>query len=1115
MRINGNCVHLFGRITMDKKKLWSAPLALIVVLTMALFFGGITVSADTTGTCGDNVTWTIEDGTLTISGEGAMKDYAWNESRPWKDYSVSKIVIGEGVTRVGDYAFREMESVTSVTFPSTLKSVGDYAFSQVSIAELTIPADWESLGEYAFNGCCELLTVTIPSNTKLTSIPKGAFCYCGKLSSVNLPDKITSIGVEAFREDGALVLTALPANLKTLGDYAFGNCTSLTTIDLGNKLETIGSGAFRECTNITSFTFPSTLKTIGDWAFSETAITSLDLPAGVTTIENAAFNQCHGLTSIDLSFSGNISIGESAFCNCQNLESFKITGNLTSISGYLFDCDPLLSSVSVPDTVTSIGNNAFSGCGSLKSFTWPSSLTTVGGYAFSSSGIESTVIPANVTFGEGTYNNCTKLSQVTIEDEVTAIPSYMFYHCDELKTVALPSSLTAIGEYAFNYSGLTAIDIPAGVKVISRRAFADCRQLESITLHEGLEQLDDYAFEWCEKVESIEVPDSCKLIGTRVFACWSNLKSITLTINDDENHIPTQLFSGDNNIESITIKGNITKIPSYMFESCNKLTSITMPDTVTEIGPSAFAYCRSLSNFTIPANVTKIGSNAFCSCKALTSLTIPSKVEIIDEGAFYASGLTSIVIPNNVTTFGTGIFCECRDLASVTLPTNITSIPSNFFYGCRGLKTFSIPSYITRIDSYAFYGCGLTSISIPGTVKTVDEYAFAECDSLTYVEIQEGVETVVNEAFQRCGILETVVIGSTVTDLGPHAFRYSNKIKTIFCTAAQKLVLEDYHQKVEFIIIGSTAELNTPHLVGHSLTLSADIGMNFFIRLPQDYSASNVTVEFTWGEGTDSTTNKSYVHNVKGTLVPVSAHGANYMVTCGVAARAMTDTITMVVKNGNTEVLRDEYAIIDYMNTLIKTTNDSYLQYLILAMAHYGSCSQEYFNYRTYSNPYDLLDYSGWDNAKSFKENFIDAFTVDEANMTIRGIENDGMGLKYYGASIQCASQMKMRFYFEVTDVDAFHAISGTASFKGQSLKFVETKANGQDLVYIETQGLGPGALENVFEISIGGNVYKYDFKDYIVRVGSVEPRFVDTAKYAFAFSHFANMYKIGEYYND
>ena len=105
-----------------------------------------------------------------------------------------------------------------------------------------------------------------------------------------------------------------------------------------------------------------------------------------------------------------------------------------------------------------------------------------------------------------------------------------------------------------------------------------------------------------------------------------------------------------------------------------------------------------------------------------------------------------------------------------------------------------------------------------------------------------------------------------------------------------------------------------------------------------------------------------------------------------------------------------------------------------------------------------------------------------------------------------------MRFYFEVTDADAFNAISSTASFKGVSLKFVNKKVSGQDLVYIETQGLAPGDLETVFEISIGGNVYRYDFKDYIERVGSVDSRFVDTAKYVYAYSHFARLYKTGEY---
>ncbi len=1117
MRINGNCVHLFGRITMDKKKLWSAPLALIVVLTMALFFGGIAVSADTEGVCGGDITWTIEGSTLTLTGEGAMQDYDWSSMPLWNREYITKVVIGEGITRVGNLAFRDLSEVTSVTLPSTLKSVGNFSFSNTAITEVTLPAGLETLGQYTFNGCSELVTVNIPSNSKLTAIPVGAFSYCGKLSSISLPDSITLIDDEAFEEDIALAITALPANLKTVGASAFSHCSSLTTLDLGDKLVTIGGSAFFKCTNLETVTFPDTLKTINYWAFRETAITELSLPSGLTSIGEYAFNQCNGLTSVNLACSGDIAIGTSAFNNCENIESVTITGNLTALSNYVFGNNPKLSSVSIPDSVTTIGEGAFGGCQALKSFTWPASLTSVGSYAFGNSGLESVTIPENVTFNESVFTECYSLTQVTIEDGVTVIPREMFNYCSSLKTVTLPDTLTEISFGAFKRSGLTSIVIPAGVKVISSRAFSDCHELESVTLPEGLERLEDYAFEWCEILPAIEIPSSCTAVGNRVLACTA-IKSVTLTINDDENLIPTELFSGCNQLESITIKGNMTKIPYGMFYSCGQLKSLTLPDTITEIGSYAFLGCKSLTSFTIPAGVTKIGNYAFEGCKSITSLTIPSKVESIGESAFKQTGLTSIVIPDNVTSLGGYMFLDCGALTSVTLPSNMSVIPSYFFSGCTGLKTFTIPANITVIGDYAFQNCSLTSVTIPGTVKFVGVEAFSESGALSSVEILDGVETISALAFSRCGVLETVIISGTVTDIAADSFRYSNNIRTIYCSQAQKEAIESYctqnNDNLEFIIINSISELNTPHIVGHSITLSADIGMNFFIRLPAEYTASNTTVEFTWGEGVDYNTQKSYVHNVQGTLAPIDQHGANYIVTCGVAARSMCDKITMVVKSGNTVLLTDEYAIITYMNKLWAATNDSRLQSLLLAMAYYGTSSQEYFRYRTYNNPYDLLDTGTlWFNpVENYRESYIEGITADAANMTIRNIASDSLGLKYYGASIQCASQMKMRFYFEVTDQAAFNAISGTASYKGVSLKFVNTKVSGQDLVYIETQGLAPGDLENVFELSVGGNVYRYDFKDYIVRVDSVDSRFTETAKYAFAFSHFAKAYKTGEY---
>ena len=137
--------------------------------------------------------------------------------------------------------------------------------------------------------------------------------------------------------------------------------------------------------------------------------------------------------------------------------------------------------------------------------------------------------------------------------------------------------------------------------------------------------------------------------------------------------------------------------------------------------------------------------------------------------------------------------------------------------------------------------------------------------------------------------------------------------------------------------------------------------------------------------------------------------------------------------------------------------------------------------------------------------------TVPAENITITGIANDNLGISYYGASILCASQMKMRFYFRVTDETAFAAIKDTAYFKSQKLKFIDAVVDGQSLVYIETQGLMPGDLENIFEITINSNVYTYDFRDYINRLNNDDEYFLYTARAAYTFSHYAKKFQEGQ----
>lgn len=1135
MRIDGNCAHLFGRIKMNMKKIWSAPVALVVVLTMALFFGGITVSADEYdyGDCGETATWTLDyDGTLTISGTGAMYDSAYQEWDYYDDF-IEKIVIESGITTIGPQAFNgcyhlssvtipatvntignsafaNCSSLTSINIPASVTTIGSYAFQSSGLESITIPDSVTSLGEYAFGMCGYLDTVTIGSG--LTTIPEGAFSECSTLTTVILSNTIKTIGTLAFWRCTSLTGISIPNSTTTIGDYAFKNCTALESIRLSGSLTTIGDGAFEECSLLENVTFPNTLKSIGYCAFSNTGLTSLALPSGIESIGNSAFSYCNGLEVLNLSFNSDMSIGSSLFSYCTGLQTATITGNITEIKEYMFMGCENLSSLTLPTTVTKIGNGAFSGCADLN-YTFSSNITSYGNYALQGVPLNTVTISPNATYGEGVFAQNNSIEHVIVESGVTSIPGYMFWDCTNLISVDLPDTVTSIGENAFYNSGLTSIVLPKNLKTIGNYAFSKSK-LATLTLNNKLESIGVEAFANIRTLKTINFSDSVTYYGNRAFAC-TGVTSVSLKIDDTvtENG---GLFSGCTELETAVITGNTTKLEYAFFEDCRNLESVTLPENLTGIPSSCFSYCYKLTSVTLPANVESIGFRAFYSCTSLTSVTIPSKVSTIGDNAFESSGLTSIVIPDSVTNIGTGVFSICKELKTATLPSTMTAVPVACFSNCSKLSSVNFPSGLETIGESAFAGCGFTSLSIPGTVKYVDYEAFKECSKLRTVVLSEGVDKFIGQVFYNCDALETAVIASTAdVDYLNYTFNYCENLKTVYCTRNHTTcTLSNDMSGINFIII-TNADNIPAHIAGHSITLAADIGVNFYLALPLEYDDTNTTVEFTWGEGTDFNSGKSYVHKVNAKLTKIYEHGANYKVTCGVAARAMTDTISMVVKSGNTVVMTDTYTVMDYVNVLVKAQPDNKdLQYLLCAMCNYGSLSQQYFNYKNNSGTLatDKYDNSGdtWKPEVRSYTNNVD-MTVPAENITITGIANDNLGISYYGASILCASQMKMRFYFRVTDATAFAAIKDTAYFKSQKLKFIDAVVDGQSLVYIETQGLMPGDLENVFEITVNSNVYTYDFRDYINRLNNADEYFLYTARAAYTFSHFAKKFQEGQ----
>ena len=433
-----------------KKRILSVLLALVMVATL-LPVGLIDTAeaaATHSGTCGDNVTWTLDaSGTLTISGKGAMADY-YIFSVPWYDTrsQVKTVIIKNGVTSIGNCAFADCSSLTSVTIPNSVTGIGNWAFFQCSsLTSATIPDSVTSIGEDAFNGCKSLTSVTIPNS--VTSIANGAFSNCSSLTSVTIPDGVTSIGESAFYGCSSLTNVTIPKSVTSIGDWAFSNCTSLTNVTIPKSVTRIGFGAFSGSNaTITVASGNSEYCSVAGALYNKQKTTlfypgmikdgSFRIPNSVTTIANGAFSSCSSLTSVTIPKSVT-SIGWYAFEKCSSLTRITIPNSVTSIGDRAFFYCTSLTSVTIPNSVTSLGSEAFFQCSSLTSVTIPNSVTSIGARAFyDCSSLTSVTIPDSVThIAANTFSGCSALTSVTIPNSVTKVWDGAFYDCSSLTDV--------------------------------------------------------------------------------------------------------------------------------------------------------------------------------------------------------------------------------------------------------------------------------------------------------------------------------------------------------------------------------------------------------------------------------------------------------------------------------------------------------------------------------------------------------------------------------------------------------------------------------------------------------------------------------------------------------
>ncbi|MBR4692862.1 MAG: leucine-rich repeat protein, partial [Oscillospiraceae bacterium] len=717
------------------------------------------------GTCGENLTWNLTNGTLTISGRGEMTDFD-REGAPWyrSRTSIRQIVVEPGVSGIGNYAFQDCTALTSVSMPGGVLRIGQWAFDEcTALTSVVIPYGTVTIDTGAFYGCTKLAEVVFPTDL-LTTIGDSVFSNCKALTSIELPDTVTSIGYNSFGYCDALEDLVLSENLSYIGAAAFWYCYGLKEVEIPASVTYMGDYAFYYCQNIRGVYISDLAAWCGirfatananplfmSWGnlyLNGVLVEDMAIPAGITAIRDYAFANLNSLRSLTLPASLT-SIGRSAFFDCSKLESVVMT-----------------------DGVTSIGPGAFQGCGKLTEMTLGAGVTEVAGTAFNSCTLLESigVAPANPAFAS--------VDGVLFSKDGTALLRYPEGKAPADGAYAVPSAVTRLGDCAFtSCAAVTSLTLPEGLESIGSSSLSRMGAAE-LTIPASVTELGDHAFEFNRNLTTVRILGSVPLIGSGVFNGCSNLTTVLL--QGSVSVLGEGAFSGFTHLTTVQLSDDLTEIGNNAFSECTALAEITIPAGVTAIGTGAFYGCTALAAVDLGEGLESIGGSAFYGCTALTALDLPESLDAIGERAFYdCTALAALTLPGEMTEIGAYAFYNCSHLPAVQLPQGLTALERNLFNKCSSLASVTIPEGVTRIEPFVFSGCrALTEITFPASLTELgfftytnmdDEpydasYLFEACTRLARVTFSYPLASIPGRTFTDCSALAEVYYYGTEED---------------------------------------------------------------------------------------------------------------------------------------------------------------------------------------------------------------------------------------------------------------------------------------------------------------------------------------------------------------
>ena len=746
------------------------------------------------GSCGTNATWTYntETGALIISGTGAITKYKSTQVRPWEAYKddIKSVVVNKGITKIDNYAFRNLTNLMYVSLPDSLGEIGNYVFRYCSsLRSIVIPNSVYSVGSEVFSNCTNLLDVTIGNN--VTTIGELMFNYCTSLTHVTIPEFVFYIY-----------------------ESAFANCSNLKSVTIGENVSSIYNKAFIGCTALTDVYYTGT-----EEQWNKISIGTDNAPLENATILFGSIIDDNGEThKHDYTI-----VTVNPTCTEKGYTSYTCECDYEYITYYDALGHKREKIPAVLPTTTTPGHTAKEAC-------------LVCGEVY----VEGVTVPV---INETSYTTKSGDNLISVFDDATdtltvygtgtieyghTLDSFYYEPLNQnvhfmVDTLIITEGITGIGVEAFRYDSYKTIIIADSVTYIGNNAFYENELLRNVYLGNGVKTIGNSAFANCYNLKEFTIGKSVETIGINAFQDCENLEGFIVDSENthfsvDENGI---LYNSDktelilcpqgSKVANYEMPSSVKEIRAGAFYKCNYLAHAVICDGVTTIPEEAFYNCENLASVVIPKSVTEIGENAFdhwCglskvyyggteeewkeltkSCSILDRLMLAT-VYYNYEKLESASGVcgenltwTYDADTATLTISGTGEMTEygygndfpwysyAKDIKKVIISDGVTSISSYAFASFTGLTSVEIADTVTTIGEYSFRGCdSLVSITIPDSVTLIGKGVFNDCMNLSSVKLSKGLTVIPNSAFAYCINLVDITISDNIVEIGNGAF---------------------------------------------------------------------------------------------------------------------------------------------------------------------------------------------------------------------------------------------------------------------------------------------------------------------------------------------------------